>query len=118
MLPAIRFLHFADDFKPYEPFCFFPHLPQAALESRLVSRFCEDENGALVYNRVTNGYNGYNGNGYNGNFANGGYRYNNGHGNGHGAGSGSSTTGGSRVESGSKGSGSAGSAHVSAHTQF
>jgi len=49
-----------------------------ALESRLVSRFCEDENGALIYNRVTNGYTGkmgYQGNrgynngnnGYNGN---------------------------------------------------
>ncbi|KAL1021938.1 hypothetical protein UPYG_G00020160 [Umbra pygmaea] len=34
-----------------------------ALESKLVSQFCEDENGALIYNRVTNGYgnNGYNG---------------------------------------------------------
>lgn len=37
-----------------------------ALESKLVSQFCEDENGALIYNRVTNGYNGY-GNGYNSN---------------------------------------------------
>ncbi|XP_034461875.1 collagen alpha-1(XXVIII) chain-like isoform X2 [Hippoglossus hippoglossus] len=51
-----------------------------ALESKLVSRFCEDENGALIYNRITNGYNGYGNNGYNGNrngingkFANGGY---------------------------------------------
>lgn len=33
-----------------------------ALESKLVSQFCEDENGALVYNRITNGY----GNGNNG----------------------------------------------------
>uniref|UniRef100_A0A3P8SBK0 Collagen alpha-1(XXVIII) chain n=1 Tax=Amphiprion percula TaxID=161767 RepID=A0A3P8SBK0_AMPPE len=30
-----------------------------ALESKLVSQFCEDENGALIYNRITNGYNGY-----------------------------------------------------------
>lgn len=37
----------------------------SALESKLVSQFCEDENGALIYNRVTNGYNGY-GNGNNG----------------------------------------------------
>ncbi|CAK6965541.1 collagen alpha-1(XXVIII) chain-like [Scomber scombrus] len=37
-----------------------------ALESKLVSQFCEDENGALIYNRVTNGY-GYNGYGGNGN---------------------------------------------------
>ncbi|KAK3569003.1 hypothetical protein QTP86_021589 [Hemibagrus guttatus] len=39
-----------------------------ALESKLVSQFCEDENGALIYNRITNGGNGYNGyrhNGYN-----------------------------------------------------
>ncbi|KAJ8416676.1 hypothetical protein AAFF_G00325540 [Aldrovandia affinis] len=27
-----------------------------ALESKLVSQFCEDENGALIYNRITNGY--------------------------------------------------------------
>uniref|UniRef100_A0AAY4C6U2 Collagen alpha-1(XXVIII) chain n=1 Tax=Denticeps clupeoides TaxID=299321 RepID=A0AAY4C6U2_9TELE len=33
-----------------------------ALESKLVSQFCEDENGALIYNRVTNGY-GSNGHG-------------------------------------------------------
>lgn len=33
-----------------------------ALESKLVSQFCEDENGALIYNRITNGNNGYNGN--------------------------------------------------------
>ncbi|CAG04955.1 unnamed protein product, partial [Tetraodon nigroviridis] len=52
-----------------------------ALESKLVSQFCEDENGALIYNRVTNGYNGY-GNGHNsntgnrnGNYAVGGYGY-------------------------------------------
>uniref|UniRef100_A0A8C3AW68 Collagen alpha-1(XXVIII) chain n=1 Tax=Cyclopterus lumpus TaxID=8103 RepID=A0A8C3AW68_CYCLU len=33
-----------------------------ALESKLVSQFCEDENGALIYNRITNGHwNGYNG---------------------------------------------------------
>ncbi|KAM6893946.1 uncharacterized protein FYW49_020281 [Xenentodon cancila] len=38
-----------------------------ALESKLVSQFCEDENGALIYNRITNGYNGYGNNGYNGN---------------------------------------------------
>ncbi|KAM9766584.1 uncharacterized protein ACNS7B_015398 [Menidia menidia] len=51
------------------------------LESKLVSQFCEDENGALIYNRVTNGYNGYGNNGYNGNrigsgsYATGGYGY-------------------------------------------
>uniref|UniRef100_A0A8C8A371 Collagen, type XXVIII, alpha 2b n=1 Tax=Oryzias sinensis TaxID=183150 RepID=A0A8C8A371_9TELE len=35
------------------------------LESKLVSQFCEDENGALIYNRITNGYgnNAYNGEG-------------------------------------------------------
>uniref|UniRef100_A0A3B4VA42 Collagen alpha-1(XXVIII) chain n=1 Tax=Seriola dumerili TaxID=41447 RepID=A0A3B4VA42_SERDU len=34
-----------------------------ALESKLVSQFCEDENGALIYNRITNGHwNGNNGN--------------------------------------------------------
>ncbi|XP_053352570.1 collagen, type XXVIII, alpha 2a [Clarias gariepinus] len=32
-----------------------------ALESKLVSQFCEDENGALIYNRITNGVNGHNG---------------------------------------------------------
>lgn len=40
-----------------------------ALESKLVSQFCEDENGALIYNRITNGYgngHGTNGNGQNG----------------------------------------------------
>ncbi|XP_051799252.1 collagen alpha-1(XXVIII) chain-like [Acanthochromis polyacanthus] len=48
-----------------------------ALESKLVSQFCEDENGALIYNRITNGYNGNNGNrnGFNGNYAIGGYGY-------------------------------------------
>uniref|UniRef100_A0A3B4ZFK5 Collagen alpha-1(XXVIII) chain n=1 Tax=Stegastes partitus TaxID=144197 RepID=A0A3B4ZFK5_9TELE len=64
-----------------------------ALESKLVSQFCEDENGALIYNRVTNGHwNGNNGltgnnghgentNGYNG-YGNNGYGYgNNGYGN-------------------------------------
>ncbi|KAF3706371.1 Collagen alpha-1(XXVIII) chain Precursor [Channa argus] len=48
-----------------------------ALESKLVSQFCEDENGALIYNRITNSYNGYgnngNRNGINGNFAVNGY---------------------------------------------
>ncbi|CAB1346650.1 unnamed protein product [Coregonus sp. 'balchen'] len=51
-----------------------------ALESKLVSQFCEDENGALVLNRIANGFgrNGNNGNGNNG-------HGNNGHGtNGHG----------------------------------
>ncbi|XP_042260506.1 collagen alpha-1(XXVIII) chain-like isoform X2 [Thunnus maccoyii] len=52
-----------------------------ALESKLVSQFCEDENGALIYNRITNGYgnNGYgvhsNRNGFNGNNAIGGHGY-------------------------------------------
>lgn len=36
-----------------------------ALESKLVSQFCEDENGALIYNRITNGVNRHNGFGYN-----------------------------------------------------
>uniref|UniRef100_A0A3P8Z4R3 Collagen alpha-1(XXVIII) chain n=1 Tax=Esox lucius TaxID=8010 RepID=A0A3P8Z4R3_ESOLU len=39
-----------------------------ALESKLVSQFCEDENGALIYNRLTNGFanNGHrNGNNWN-----------------------------------------------------
>ncbi|XP_056283164.1 collagen, type XXVIII, alpha 2a [Pseudoliparis swirei] len=60
-----------------------------ALESQLVSQFCEDENGALIYNRIANGHwNGNNGqrhgtkgnngngedtNGYNGNNRNNGY---------------------------------------------
>ncbi|KAI5107311.1 collagen type XXVIII alpha 1 a precursor [Silurus meridionalis] len=37
-----------------------------ALESKLVNQFCEDENGALIYNRITNGngHNGYKHNGY------------------------------------------------------
>lgn len=47
-----------------------PRLSLPALESKLVSQFCEDENGALIYNRVTNGYNGNNGN-----YAVGGYGY-------------------------------------------
>uniref|UniRef100_A0A8C7JVP1 Collagen alpha-1(XXVIII) chain n=1 Tax=Oncorhynchus kisutch TaxID=8019 RepID=A0A8C7JVP1_ONCKI len=38
-----------------------------ALESKLVSKFCEDENGDRIYNRVTNGYR----NGKNGNYGNG-----------------------------------------------
>ncbi|KAM4537964.1 uncharacterized protein V3H82_023727 isoform 1-T2 [Fundulus diaphanus] len=52
-----------------------------ALESKLVSQFCEDENGALIYNRITNGYNGQGNNGYNGNrggtgsYATGGYGF-------------------------------------------
>ncbi|TKS67240.1 Collagen alpha-1(XXVIII) chain [Collichthys lucidus] len=57
-----------------------------ALESKLVSQFCEDENGALIYNRVTNGHwNGNNGHGHGNNGNNGhgektdGYNGNNGH---------------------------------------
>ncbi|KAF3857364.1 hypothetical protein F7725_009223 [Dissostichus mawsoni] len=50
-----------------------------ALESKLVSQFCEDENGALIYNRITNGYNGHGNNGYrngnNGNYAVGGHAF-------------------------------------------
>ncbi|KAM6955359.1 collagen, type XXVIII, alpha 2a [Lycodopsis pacificus] len=43
-----------------------------ALESKLVSQFCEDENGALIYNRITNvHWNGNNGHGINGNNGNG-----------------------------------------------
>lgn len=41
--------------------------PISALESKLVNQFCEDENGALIYNRITNGgnkHNGYRPNGY------------------------------------------------------
>uniref|UniRef100_A0A672MY57 Collagen, type XXVIII, alpha 2a n=1 Tax=Sinocyclocheilus grahami TaxID=75366 RepID=A0A672MY57_SINGR len=34
------------------------------LASKLVSQFCEDENGALFFNRITNGLNGNNGYGY------------------------------------------------------
>uniref|UniRef100_A0A665WBH0 Collagen alpha-1(XXVIII) chain n=1 Tax=Echeneis naucrates TaxID=173247 RepID=A0A665WBH0_ECHNA len=45
-----------------------------ALESKLVNQFCEDENGALIYNRITNGYNGYR-NGINGHYATGGHGY-------------------------------------------
>ncbi|XP_058246793.1 collagen, type XXVIII, alpha 2a isoform X4 [Hemibagrus wyckioides] len=37
-----------------------------ALESKLVSQFCEDETGALIYNRITNGVNGHNGYRHNG----------------------------------------------------
>uniref|UniRef100_G3PLG1 Collagen alpha-1(XXVIII) chain n=1 Tax=Gasterosteus aculeatus aculeatus TaxID=481459 RepID=G3PLG1_GASAC len=43
-----------------------------ALESKLVSQFCEDEKGTAIYNGVINGYNGY---GNNGNYAGGGYEY-------------------------------------------
>ncbi|KAM6979211.1 collagen, type XXVIII, alpha 2a [Tautogolabrus adspersus] len=45
-----------------------------ALESKLVSQFCEDENGALIYNRLTNGHwnsNNGHGHGFNGNNGNG-----------------------------------------------
>lgn len=38
----------------------------SALESKLVSQFCEDENGALIYNHVTNGHRSIN-NGHGGN---------------------------------------------------
>ncbi|KAK0143717.1 Collagen alpha-1(XXVIII) chain [Merluccius polli] len=49
-----------------------------ALESKLVSQFCEDENGS-VFNRLTNSYNGHNGhNGHNGNHRNHGNRGNHG----------------------------------------
>ncbi|KAL6100789.1 uncharacterized protein ACO6RY_07850 [Pungitius sinensis] len=42
-----------------------------ALESQLVNQFCEDENGALIYNRITNvHWNGNNGHGVNGNNGN------------------------------------------------
>lgn len=38
----------------------------SALESKLVSQFCEDENGALIYNHITNGHwNSHNGHGDN-----------------------------------------------------
>ncbi|KAF3843042.1 hypothetical protein F7725_001891, partial [Dissostichus mawsoni] len=60
-----------------------------ALESKLVSQFCEDENGALIYNRLTNGNwnnghghgtNGNNGHGTNGHVENNnGYNGNNGY---------------------------------------
>ncbi|XP_054634059.1 collagen alpha-1(XXVIII) chain-like isoform X1 [Dunckerocampus dactyliophorus] len=48
-----------------------------ALESKLVSQFCEDENGALIYNRITNGNNGHSNSrdGNNGRYAVGGYGY-------------------------------------------
>ncbi|CAG5865575.1 unnamed protein product [Menidia menidia] len=53
-----------------------------ALESKLVSQFCEDENGALIYNRITNGaWNGNSGNRINGENTNGNMHYvSNGHG--------------------------------------
>ncbi|XP_061736061.1 collagen, type XXVIII, alpha 2a [Nerophis ophidion] len=54
-----------------------------ALESKLVSQFCEDENGALIYNRVTNGH--WNGLGVNGHIGYGGQNHvhnNNNNGNG------------------------------------
>lgn len=45
----------------------------------MVSQFCEDENGALIFNRIINGYNGNNGFGGNriggGSYATGGYGY-------------------------------------------
>ncbi|XP_067300615.1 collagen, type XXVIII, alpha 2a [Pseudorasbora parva] len=47
-----------------------------ALESKLVSQFCEDENGALFFNQITNGLNGNNGYGYN-NGQEGAYAYRN-----------------------------------------
>ncbi len=73
----------------------FSFLFFSALESKLVSQFCEDENGALIYNHITNGHwngnsgpgnNGNNGhgenaNGYNGNGNNGYPNGNNGYGN-------------------------------------
>ncbi|KAM3857139.1 uncharacterized protein ACN63O_019124 [Diretmus argenteus] len=66
--PDVEHMFLIDDFNT---------LP--ALESKLVSQFCEDENGALIYNRVTNGYNGYGNNGnrnaINGNYPAGGYGY-------------------------------------------
>uniref|UniRef100_A0A3B4B4Y6 Collagen alpha-1(XXVIII) chain n=1 Tax=Periophthalmus magnuspinnatus TaxID=409849 RepID=A0A3B4B4Y6_9GOBI len=46
------------------------------LESKLVSQFCEDENGALIYSHVTNGHWNGNGNGF-------GVNGNHGHGNGY-----------------------------------
>lgn len=59
---------------------FFP----SALEFKLVSQLCEDENGPFIYNRITNGHwNGNNGNGVNGNngLAENGYNGNNVNGN-------------------------------------
>lgn len=53
----------------------------SALESKLVSQFCEDENGALIYNHITNGHwNNNNGHGdnvgdYNGQKVNGNTAY-------------------------------------------
>ncbi|KAG7253437.1 hypothetical protein CRUP_012351, partial [Coryphaenoides rupestris] len=59
--PDSEYMYLIDDFNT---------LP--ALESQLVSQFCEDENGALIYNRLTNSNgNGQNGVGYNGNGLNG-----------------------------------------------
>uniref|UniRef100_A0A3Q3FRS5 Collagen alpha-1(XXVIII) chain n=1 Tax=Labrus bergylta TaxID=56723 RepID=A0A3Q3FRS5_9LABR len=53
-----------------------------ALESQLVSQFCEDENGALIYNRLTNGHwNSNNGHGHGVNGNNGHGENNNVHGN-------------------------------------
>ncbi|XP_061652657.1 collagen alpha-1(XXVIII) chain-like isoform X1 [Phyllopteryx taeniolatus] len=48
-----------------------------ALESKLVSQFCEDENGDLIYNRLTNVNNGHSNsrNGNNGKYAKGGSGY-------------------------------------------
>lgn len=48
-----------------------------ALESKLVSQFCEDETGKLIYNRITNGYgtNGYTNNNLNGRYSTGNYGY-------------------------------------------
>ena len=53
-------------------FCHYP----SALESKLVSQFCEDERGELIYNRITNGYgnNGYKNN-LNGKYSTGSYGY-------------------------------------------
>ncbi|XP_061697478.1 collagen, type XXVIII, alpha 2a [Syngnathoides biaculeatus] len=54
-----------------------------ALESKVISQFCEDENGAVIFNRITNGHwNGNNGLGVNGNneYGQHGNGYNNGYG--------------------------------------
>lgn len=54
----------------------------SALESKLVSQFCEDENGALIYNHITNGHwnsnneHGNNVGDYNGKNSNSGYEKN------------------------------------------
>ncbi|XP_061649599.1 collagen, type XXVIII, alpha 2a isoform X3 [Phyllopteryx taeniolatus] len=54
-----------------------------ALESKVISQFCEDENGALIYNRIANGHwNGNNGLSINGN--NGYGQHSNGYNNGYG----------------------------------